>query len=264
MGNPSDVGILVQTPDSRELLHTPYIAWTPGGGKNGTLMLSGQRVVAGPTGNKTVLKESRSVMFANVNLGEGEWFEMSAPIRVSPTGGYAPGEQSCAGYSAPMVPLAGGDHFLYLAATWMRAANQCQVNYAQGTIPGPTGHILSTTEQCVDVDTNTAGNGNAVQLWTCNIASGQRWLINVDRSIRSFGKCLDVDAQGTANFTKVQLWECNGRGAQQWEYRPETGALVNPQSGKCLDISAGRTEDGTKLQIYECNGLWTQHWTLPD
>ena len=128
----------MQTPDSRELLHTPYIAWTPGGGKNGTLMLSGQRVVAGPTGNKTVLKESRSVMFANVNLGEGEWFEMSAPIRVSPTGGYAPGEQSCAGYSAPMVPLAGGDHFLpdvYLEVQhpcWSCNSNSSSANASAG------------------------------------------------------------------------------------------------------------------------------------
>ncbi|MBT1170627.1 sialidase family protein [Bifidobacterium sp. SO4] len=262
-GDPSDAGILVQTSDSRELLHTPYIAWTPTGGKNGTLMLSGQRIVAGPTGNKTILEESGTVMFANTHLGVGEWFEISTPIRVSPTGGYANGEQSCAGYSTPMIPLADGQRFLYLAATWLNVGNQCQVNFAQGELPENVGTIISTTGQCLDVDTNTARNGNAAQLWTCNIASGQRWSIHADGSIRSFGKCLDVDAQGTENFTKVQLWECNGSGAQQWLYQTETGALVNPQSGKCLDIPAGKTDDGTQLQIYECNGLWTQHWTLP-
>lgn len=257
-----DPGTLVQTTDKRELLHTPYISWTPSGGANGTLLLSGQRVVAGPTGNKTVQTESGTVLFANTSLGQGPWTEISSPITVNPTGGYATGVPSCPGYSTPAIPLADGDSYLYLAATWLGEGNQCEVRYATGHIPTTMGAVGTTFGKCLDVDTNTSRNGNAAQLWECNIASGQDWSKYPDDTIRAMGKCLDVDAQGTANHTKVQLWECNGSGAQQWIYR-EDQSLWNPQSAKCLDIPAGKTDNGTQLQIYDCNGLWTQRWYFP-
>ncbi len=261
-GQVGDAGTLVATSDDRQLLHTPYIAWLPGGGPDGTLMVSGQRVVSGPVGNKTVLAESGTVLFANTNLGAGDWFEASTPVTVDPTGGYAAGVPSCPGYSTPMVPLEDGTHYLYLAATWLGQGNQCEMRFATGALPGPTGPITGLAGKCLDVDTNTAADGNAAQLWTCGIAAGQDWSIAADGTIRSLGKCLDVDAQGTANSTPVQLWECNGSGAQQWA--PQTnGALVNPQSGRCLDVPQGNTTDGTTLQIYDCNGLSTQRWTLP-
>lgn len=261
-GAAGDKGTLVRTSDDRELLHTPYLSWAPGGGPNGTLLLSGQRVVAGPTGNKTVLAESGTVLFANTQLGAGPWFEAATPVTVSPTGGYATGVPSCPGYSTPAIPLSNGSTYLYFAATWLGQGNQCEVRVGLGTLPGPTGAIVGPGGKCLDVDTNTAVNGNRAQLWTCGTASGQDWSVSPDGTIRSFGKCLDVDAQGTANFTKVQLWECNGSGAQQWVHQAN-GSLRNPQSGRCLDDPQGVTTDGTKLQIYDCNGLWTQQWTLP-
>ena len=175
---------------------------------------------------------------------------------------YATGVPSCPGYSTPAIPLADGDSYLYLAATWLGEGNQCEVRYATGHIPTTMGAVGTTFGKCLDVDTNTSRNGNAAQLWECSIASGQDWSKYPDDTIRAMGKCLDVDAQGTANHTKVQLWECNGSGAQQWIYR-EDQSLWNPQSAKCLDIPAGKTDNGTQLQIYDCNGLWTQRWFFP-
>lgn len=261
-GAPGDRGTLVQTSDDRELLHTPYISWLPSGGPNGTLLLSGQRVVAGPTGNKTVLAESGHVIFANTNLGSGDWFEISAPVDVDPTGGYSAGVPSCPGYSTPAVPRSDGKTFVYFAATWLGQANQCELRVGIGEVPKAAGAISAPGGKCLDVDTNTAVNGRAAQLWTCGVASGQDWALMPDETIRSFGKCLDVDANGTANFTPVQVWDCNGSGAQRWVPQP-SGALLNPQSGRCLDVPQGNTADGTRLQIYDCNGLWTQAWGLP-
>ncbi len=256
-------GTLVQTADSRQLLHTPYISWLPGGGANGTLLLSGQRVVAGPTGSKTVLGESGSVIFRNAALGVGEWTEMEAPVTVSPTGGYASGVPSCPGYSTPAIPRENGTSFVYFAATWLGSGNRCELRFGIGDLPGPVGQIVGPAGKCVDVDTNTSVSGKAVQLYTCNVATGQRWTIASDGTIRAFGKCLDITANGTANFSKVQLWDClPGAGAQQW--RPQAnGSLLNPQSGRCLDLPSGNTADGTGLQIYDCNNLWPQVWTLP-
>ncbi|PRX64706.1 ricin-type beta-trefoil lectin protein [Nonomuraea fuscirosea] len=259
----SGAGTLVRTSDQRELLHTPYVAWLPGGGANGTLLLSGQRVVAGPTGNKTVLGESGQVLFANTDLGAGAWTEIEAPVHISPTGGYAPGVPSCPGYSSPIVPSANGTDFLYLAATHL-TGNQCQVRYGIGTLPGRAGQITGPAGagKCLDVDTNTNANGNAAQLWDCGVATGQRWSRHPDGTLRAFGKCLDIDANGIANFTKVQLWECNANGGQRWVPQAD-GSLLNPQSGRCLDAPSGATANGTKLQIYDCNGLDPQKWNLP-
>ncbi|GAA2210521.1 sialidase family protein [Nonomuraea monospora] len=254
-------GTLVRTSDQRELLHTPYVTWLPGGGPNGTLIMSGQRVVAGPTGNKTVLGESGQVLFINRANGLGAWTEIEAPALTSPTGGYNSGEPSCPGYSSPIVPSANGTDFLYLTATHL-TGNQCAVRYGIGTVPGVVGQITGPGGKCLDVDTNTNANGNAAQLWDCGVATGQRWSTHPDGSLRAFGKCLDVDAQGTANHTKVQLWQCNNSGAQKWQHRAD-GSLYNPQSGRCLDAPQGATANGTKLEIYDCNGLFPQTWTLP-
>ncbi|MZG15002.1 sugar-binding protein, partial [Streptomyces sp. SID5914] len=258
-------GTLVRTADGRELLHTPYLAWVPGGGPDGTLLMSGQRVVSGPTGNKTVLSESGTVVFANTRLGAGEWTEIEAPVLTDPTGGYNPGEPSCPGYSSPIVPRADGTSFLYLTATWLGTGNQCQVRFGTGGLGGPVGQVTTpwVAGKCLDVDTNTSVNGNAAQLWDCSTATGQRWSVAPDGTVRAFGKCLDIDGNGTANFTKVQVWDCApGVGGQQWRHRSD-GSLFNPQSGRCLDIPSGGTANGTKLQIYDCNGLGTQKWNLP-
>ncbi len=267
-GAAGDKGTLVKTSDGRELLHTPAVAWVAGGGPNGTVLVSGQRVTSGPTGNKSVMAESGTVLFANTNLGVGDWVEVETPVTVNPTGGYAPGVPSCPGYSTPMLPREDGTSYLYLAATWLGQGNQCELRYGIGALPGPTGAIGTIGGKCVDVDTNTSNNGRAVQLWTCGTASGQDWSISADGKIRSLGKCLDIVGNGTANFTKVQLWECNTAGGQQW--RPQAnGALLNPQSGRCLDVPNATTTDGTDLQIYDCNGLapqvfyiaWIPYWT---
>ncbi len=258
----SNPGTLVKTSDARELLHTPAIAWVPGGGPNGTVLVSGQRVVTGPTGNKTVMAESGTVLFTNTNLGAGDWTQAETPVTVSPTGGYAPGVASCPGYSTPMIPREDGTTYLYLAGTKLGTTNQCEMRFGIGSLPGPTGAVTGMGGKCLDVDTNSAVNGRAAQLWTCGTATGQDWSVKDDGTLRAFGRCLDVNANGTANFTKVQLWECNGSGAQQW--RPQAnGSLRNLQSGRCLDVPAGNTADGTDLQIYDCNSQASQVWTLP-
>ncbi|HWB34677.1 MAG TPA: ricin-type beta-trefoil lectin domain protein, partial [Rugosimonospora sp.] len=257
------LGTLVQTADGRHLLHTPYLTWTPQGGPNGTLLVSGQRVVAGPDGSLTVLAESGRVLFANTNNGSGAWTETTAPVTVDPTGGYDAGETSCPGYSSPLLASFSYGQVLNLAGTHL-GNGKCEVRYAFDDIPGPTGAITGpgSTGQCVDVDTNTAVSGNRVQLWTCNTATGQQWSMFADGTVRAFGKCLDIVGNGTANFTKVQLWDCNGVGGQQWRSRAD-GSLYNPQSGRCLDDPNAITTNGTQLQIYDCNGLFTQVWHVP-
>lgn len=261
--NPSSLGTRIQTADSRFLLHTPYLAWSPAGGANGTLIVSGQRVVAGTDGSLSVLPESGHVLFVNKSLGTGAWTEITTPVTTDPTGGYDAGETSCAGYSSPLLGATSGSSFLMLAGVHV-STGKCRTDFGTGTLPNAQGQITGpgTTGKCVDVNTNTSTAGNAVQLYTCGIATGQRWSLETDGTVRAFDKCLDIVGNGTANSTKVQLWGCNGAGGQQWQARSD-GSLYNPQSGRCLDDPQAQTADGTQLQIYDCNGLSTQQWHVP-
>jgi hypothetical protein len=258
----SGLGTLVQTSDGRHFLHTPQLAWSPAGGANGTLFVSGQRVVTGADGSLSVMAESGQVLMTNTNLGTGNWVEMRAPVVVNPTGGYDSGETSCPGYSSPILPSIDGNSVLELAGTHI-SNGKCEVSFGSDVITGPTGEITGpgTSGKCVDVNTNTDVNANTVQLYTCSGVPGQQWSVMSDGTIRAFSKCLDIDGNGTANSTKVELWDCDGAGGQQWREQ-SNGSLLNPQSGRCLDDPAGVTSNGTTLQIYDCNGLSTQQWAL--
>jgi Ricin-type beta-trefoil lectin domain len=259
----SSLGSLVQTSDGRHFLHTPQLAWSPIGGPNGTLLVSGQRLVYGSDGSVTVQDESGTVLLANTNLGSGSWTETTAPVDTNPTGGYDGSETACAGYSSPILPSVSGSTILYMAGTHI-SNGKCEVQFGIDVAPGPTGEATGpgSTGQCADVNTNTSTSGNAVQLWGCSGVPGQQWSVEPDGTVRAFGKCLDIDGNGTANFTKVELWTCDGAGGQQWREQ-SNGSLLNPQSGRCLDDPSGNTADGTQLQIYDCNGLWTQQWAMP-
>ncbi|MGO4533902.1 ricin-type beta-trefoil lectin domain protein [Leifsonia sp. 2MCAF36] len=261
---PGSLGTRIQTSDSRFLLHTPYLTWSPAGGANGTLIVSGQRVVAGADGSLAVLPETGHVLFTNTNLGVGAWKEITTPVTTDPTGGYDTGETACAGYSSPLLGATSGSSYIMLAGTHI-STGKCETQFASATLPTANGAITGpgATGKCVDVNTNTSNNGNAVQLYTCGVAEGQRWALETDGTIRAYDKCLDIVGNGTANFTKVELWGCNHAvGGQQWVARPD-GSLYNPQSGRCLDDPAAVTTDGTQLQIYDCNGLSTQVWHMP-
>ncbi|MGW7539085.1 ricin-type beta-trefoil lectin domain protein [Amycolatopsis sp. NPDC054798] len=261
--NPGSLGTRIETADHRFLLHTPYLTWSPAGGANGTLIASGQRVVAGTDGSLAIQPEDGHVLFVNRNLGSGPWQEITTPVTTAPTGGYNAGETACAGYSSPLLAASSGNTFLMLAGTHL-STGKCETAFGTATLPNAQGQITGpgTTGKCVDVNTNTSVNGNAVQLYTCGVATGQQWSLETDGTIRAFDKCLNIVGGSTANFAKVELRDCLGTPAQQWQARTD-GSIYNPQSGRCLDDPQAQTADGTQLQIYDCNGLFTQSWHVP-
>lgn len=128
----TSLGSLVQTSDGRHFLHTPYIAWSPAGGSNGELIVSGQRVVTGADGSITVQPESGQVFLVNTNLGSGNWYELPTPLVINPTGGYLSGETSCPGYSSPMLPSQTGTSVFLLAGTSI-SNGKCEVRFAAAT-----------------------------------------------------------------------------------------------------------------------------------
>lgn len=136
-GSPTDLGVLVQTADGRQLLHTPALAWSPAGGANGTLIMSGQRVVTGADGATTVVKpESGRVVFVNTALGTGSWQAVSAPVTIDPTGDYnnGPGKH-CANYSPSLVPTETGNAVMMVTPRFVSGSStRCDVRFGTGPI----------------------------------------------------------------------------------------------------------------------------------
>jgi len=136
-GSATDIGTLVQTADGRQLLHTPALAWSPAGGPNGTLIMSGQRVVTGSDGPTTVVKpETGRVVFTNTSLGAGPWQAVSAPMTIDPTGDYnnGPGKH-CANYSPSIVPTASGSAIMMVSPKFVSGSNtRCDVRFGVGPV----------------------------------------------------------------------------------------------------------------------------------
>jgi BNR/Asp-box repeat. len=129
----ANMGTLVATADGKHLLHTPMIAWSSYGGPQGTLIVTGQRVVTGPEGKIKVLPESGRVVFVNTKLGQGPWQMRPSPLVIDPTGGYAKTETPCPGYSSPILPDMSGPGFQVTAG--LRIANgKCRVAIGRGKL----------------------------------------------------------------------------------------------------------------------------------
>lgn len=136
-GSATSLGTLVQTADGRQLLHTPSLAWSPAGGANGTLIMSGQRVVTGTDGPTTVVvPESGRVVFTNTALGVGSWQAVSSPVTIDPTGNYNTGAgKHCANYSPSMVPTASGTAVMMVTPRFLSGSStRCDVRFGIGPI----------------------------------------------------------------------------------------------------------------------------------
>jgi hypothetical protein len=91
-GDPADLGKRIMNKEGHFLRSTPYAIWSPYGGENGTIMVSGMALNVNGT-------EKGNGYMVNKNLGEGEWTHINAPITYK-TGDGIPG-----GYSQTMITM---------------------------------------------------------------------------------------------------------------------------------------------------------------
>jgi len=113
----SDLGTTAQTSDGRVLYHSPYVAWSPAGGPNGELLMSGANESAG---------ENQQVIFVNTNNGSGAWSWTPAPLNA--TGGAA----NCSvSYSPDLLVSPSGQSVRYTAPNAIGSSG-CEEATAQG------------------------------------------------------------------------------------------------------------------------------------
>jgi hypothetical protein len=113
-GDPKSFGTLIQDRWRQFPNGTPYIIWSPWGGPNGSLLVTGRSVVRdnlGRVGNG---------MFINRNGGQGLWTLIETPIDYN---------IDIDGYSQSMIPLGDGQEILQLVSVNNR------VEYAKFKLP---------------------------------------------------------------------------------------------------------------------------------
>lgn len=106
-GNVGDYGTFIQDRWRQYANGTPYIAWSPYGGANGTLLVTGRSILryeVGRIGNG---------MLINRNNGEGIWHLIETPIVYNPVND---------GYSQTMIPLGDGREILQMLSVNNRIA----------------------------------------------------------------------------------------------------------------------------------------------
>jgi hypothetical protein len=113
-GDPKAAGILIQDRWRQFPNGTPYIAWSPWGGPNGTLLVTGRSVVRDDIGR------IGQGMFINRNGGEGVWSLVETPINY---------DINNDGYSQTMIALGDGQEILQLVTVGSR------VEYAKFKLP---------------------------------------------------------------------------------------------------------------------------------
>jgi hypothetical protein len=110
-----------QTAQGAHLEHTPTIAWAPGGGMFGRIVLAGQ-VLALDDGQ--ISPASGHVLFTNDQRGAGSWTSIAAPLATP-----VPARDACSNYSSALLPSADGKSLLEISTRYDKD-DVCRAYYA--------------------------------------------------------------------------------------------------------------------------------------
>ncbi|MBM7784705.1 family 16 glycoside hydrolase [Tenggerimyces flavus] len=109
---PADQGTFVQTTDGRYLGSSPFVAWSPGGGPNGQLMMAGMHVRH--SDDNAFALEDHEAVFVNTNNGDGAWSWFPAPLQIQ-----SGGAGSLSNYSPSLLPSVDGRDVRYTAPSYV-------------------------------------------------------------------------------------------------------------------------------------------------
>ncbi|TCO53658.1 sialidase family protein [Actinocrispum wychmicini] len=123
-GDPRDLGTLVLTADGKHGRHTPTPAWSPRPGRAGTILLITEMLVQ--DGGATAGGNGGTIL-ANDNHGDGPWYEMPAPIKVSGVD-----NEGCRNFSPSLLPARDGRAVLEVTTDYDHAV--CKTYYATGPL----------------------------------------------------------------------------------------------------------------------------------
>lgn len=266
---PSDYGTAVTTSNGASIGKTPYICWSPAGGSNGTLVISGHNLSDGQNSDRQ--------LFLNTSLGQGPWTMMPAPVQwqgcngKDSSGNYL---TERAGYSTAMIPTADGTGIIQLAASGIKS-NSCAIKYGRQPVVLPGNIYTEIVNQnsglAVDIPGNSNAQGALLQQWTPAGGPAQRWLFNyVGNNLWTIqnpfnNKVWDVSGGGTNEGTAVDQLTYTGATRQQWKLRPGADGywkFISANSGLLLAVNGASLSPGASLIQASENGSLDHNWLL--
>jgi hypothetical protein len=258
---PTDLGTPVQTSSGAYVGACPYIMWSPVGGPNGTLVLSGQFL-------RNTSNTDRE-FFINTNLGQGNWTMIPAAVQWQGGGNNLPA------WSQGMIPTADGQGVIQLCSSQITVSgntnnNEMLVGREQLIVPGLT---CTLANQKSGLALNIPGNspvhgtgleqnlmtGNASQKWQFNDQGNNVWTVINPGNQLSW----DDSGWGTTPGTKFEQWDYNGLAVQQFKLRPVGNGgwqFINVNSGLFVAVTNGLTNSGAALILNTNTGAAEQNW----
>ncbi|MCU4741532.1 sialidase family protein [Natronoglomus mannanivorans] len=127
-GDPAAIGSPVRTADGHQLTNGPYVAWTPAGGDDGTVLVSGKTLRDRDGGRAS---GSGRTLLATTDFEDfGSWTPVSAPLWFDDE---LVVEQRTVGWTTPLLPTRDGSELLQLTSTFVDEG-RCEIRYASGAL----------------------------------------------------------------------------------------------------------------------------------
>jgi lysophospholipase L1-like esterase len=278
-GSATAPGTVVETADGEHFFHAPTIAWTPGGGPNGRILLIGD-LVKDAKGHIDY-SASGTTIFANTENGAGDWSQIAAPVAVTFPDNPTQADIVCDNYSSSLLPSTDGGTVLEVAtrrqadgtcAAFFGSAPTLGTGDATGVVTGGTYRLRSVhSGLCFDVSGGSGSIGVKLEQWTCNGLDPQNWKLVTGNgsyfTLRSeqSNLCAAVPGGSTSPGVVLQQQTCTTTSEQLWRLVNVGGTsytLVSKVSGLCLDVAGGSMAAGGAVAQWTCNGLGPQIWHL--
>jgi len=258
---PTDLGNPIQTSSGAYVGACPYLLWSPAGGPNGTLIVSGQ-----------FLRNSSNTdrqLFINTNLGQGYWTMIPSPVQ------WQGGGNNLVGWSQGMIPTADGQGIIQLASSQFTVNgntnnNEMLVGRAQLILPGQTYLVANQNSGlALEIPGNSPSPGVGLQQGGVTGGPAQRWtfndLGNNVWTVTNPGNQLAWDDTGWSTIpgTKLEQWIYNGLPVQQFKLRPIGNGgwnFVNVNANLLVAVTNASVTAGAPIVLWTNTNAAEQNW----
>ncbi|MFJ3296665.1 ricin-type beta-trefoil lectin domain protein [Streptomyces bacillaris] len=134
-----------------------------------------------------------------------------------------------------------------------------QVERIVGQGSGGKTEYVGLADKCLDLNSAAASPGQAVQLYSCNGSTAQKWNFAAtpnqsDGDLGTLNTHVEWCVKPAANTagSALQVQKCDGSAAQQLK-RNAAGQLTHPASGLCLAVKDGATANSTPVVLATCS-----------
>lgn len=256
---PSDLGTPIQTATGAYVGACPYILWSPAGGSNGTLVVSGQFLINTPNTDRQ--------FFINTNLGQGNWTMIPAAVQ------WQGGGNNLVGWSQGMIPTADGQGIIQMSSSTLASntnQNEMLVGREQLILPGKTYNLANQNSGLaleipgnspthgVGLTQNVVAGGPA-QPWTFNDLGNNVWtVINPGNQL-----AWDDSGWSTNAGTKLEQWDYNGLAVQQFKLRPLGNGgwkFINVNSSLFVAVTNASKIVGAPIVLTTNSATTEQNW----